>query len=323
MKKYLAFSIGLILVILFTLGSGAANAEGNGNINLDLQQQQGKAIITTDDMAVSIETKGNVPKFSFYELSDNDTRFHIHFVKIMEFNDSNGDGEFNESEHVPGTPALALSSVTWNLSDYTTEGTVYTFNYSSFDTSHGSGSNPYENFTINLVIHFDSTNGTAFKFDIAMENWPFQDTENMLALRWDLTWGANDNDSFSVDSREDGAYLVKDSEDMAYFVYEDTAQIDETDVDVKISYDDKMGDSEFTHGIKVFLSYPNFNGSKLYHDPTVGVVTVEDQETAETSEGIITFLPFPTISKAGFLAITVASSLLLVVGLVIRKKFKE
>jgi hypothetical protein len=327
--------------MVLPLAAGNAQAQGPANgVDVNLQKQQGIATITTDNMTVTIESHGNVPKFSFYANDENSTRFHVHFIKIMEFNDSNEDGEFNESEHESGAPALSLSSVTWNLSDFIEEGNLISFNFTSDEIMQGQGGaqgpNEYENLTIVLAIHVDSTNGTAFKFDILMSDWPFADLDNMLALRWDLTWDAEENDTISVDPRDDGAYLVRNETDIAYFVYEDTAQIDSADVSVSISYDDKMTDSAFSHGIKAFLSYPNFNGSQLVHDPTVGViVTLEDGEPDPTSEptepssetagtsagdGTGTIIPFPVISRAGFLGITVVTTGILLALYVVRRR---
>ncbi|MHA2272617.1 MAG: hypothetical protein ACXACI_12195 [Candidatus Hodarchaeales archaeon] len=351
MKKHLLLGLSLLLLLAMSLAADSASAQnggGKGKITgIDLDQQQGIATISTENMTVSISSHGNVPKFSFYANNENTTRFHVHFVKIMEFNDSDGDGLFNESEHEDGTPTLGLASVSWNLSDFSEEGNLISFNFTSDSISQGQGqggnTTDYGDLEIVLAIHFDTTDGSAFKFDILMANWPFANEDNMLALRWDLTWDAEENGTISTTAKEDGLYLVRDGEDIAYFTYVDTAQIDSANVDVTISYDSKMSDSTFEHGIKAFLSYPNFNGSQLIHDPTLGVLsaTVDpgdtssetpgdtSSETAETSVGepnetndhpSTIVLHFPAISRAGFLMITVVSSAVLAVIYLAKRK---
>lgn len=348
MKKHLLLGFSLLLLLTMSLTASSASAQdGNGkgkikDINLD--KQKGIATISTDNMTVTIESHGNVPKFSFYANNENTTRFHVHFIKIMEFNDSDGDGLFNETEHESGSPVLGLASVSWNLSDFSEEGNLISFNFTSDSISQGQGEgqgpNDYGDLEIVLAVHFDTTDGSAFKFDILMANWPFADEDNMLALRWDLTWDAEENGTISTVAKEDGLYLVRDAEDIAYFTYVETAQIDSADVDVTISYDSKMNDSAFEHGIKAFLSYPNFNGSQLVHDPTLGVLSTtvdpgepssesseeSSSETAETSVGETNDHPttmtisFPAISRAGFLAITVVSSAILAVIYLAKRK---
>ncbi|MFW9917707.1 MAG: hypothetical protein ACFFGZ_19050 [Candidatus Thorarchaeota archaeon] len=347
MKKQLLLGFSLLLLLAMSLTANSASAQGGsgkGQIKgIDLDKQKGIASISTENMTVTISSFGNVPKFSFYANEENTTRFHVHFIKIMEFNDSDGDGLFNESEHEVDAPALGLASVSWNLSDFSEEGDLISFNFTSDSISQGQGQGQgpadYSNLEIVLAIHFDTTDGSAFKFDIYIANWPFADLDNMLALRWDLTWDAEENDSISTVAKEDGLYLVRDDEDIAYFTYVDTAQIDATDVDVTISYDSKMDDSEFEHGIKAFLSYPNFNGSQLVHDPTLGVLAADAEpgestsetpgetssETAETSVGepnnpTTTIILFPAISRAGFLAITIVSSAILAVIYLAKRK---
>lgn len=312
----------MMLLMTLSLAAGQGTAAGPpSEIDVNLEKQHGKATITTDEMTVTIEGRGNVPKFSFYANIDNETRFHVHFIKIVEFNDTNGDGMYNESEHQANTPVLGLASVSWVLSDAVEDGNLISFNFTSDEIAYGEGPTPYANLEIVLAVHFDTSNGAAFKFDILMENWPFEDTNNMLALRFDITWCAEDNGSISIDKEDDGAYLVQNGEDIAYFAYEDTAQVvNSTDVDVNIAYDDKMGNSEFEHGIKAFLSYPNFNGSQLIHDPTLGVIVDTSSGTAGTSVGDTMVLPFPTISKAGFLAITVVSTAVLAIVFFARRR---
>ncbi|GAH13807.1 unnamed protein product, partial [marine sediment metagenome] len=159
------------------------------------------------DMHFIAKAGGQVPKFQF--MTDAGFEYNVMFHSLTEYLDYNEDGvfQFNETglwkEDAPPGPVfsntLPLSSVRFTFNgfevDYeigTEELTAVHFNY----TSETINAPNYGDFEITIVVHlylndqdidgYELIGGQEMKFDVIMNNWPWQREDSNLAMRFDI-----------------------------------------------------------------------------------------------------------------------------------------
>ncbi len=282
---------------------------GNGTqTGIDMDKDKKKVSIESDTLMVMINAGGEVPIYQFWSIDDNDTKYHVRFQKIQEFSDDNNNGLYENNETV-GQRTLSLQSVGWILSDAIVDDDQITFNFTSETIQQAQ----FSGFQMKIVNHIDLENATSLKFDIYMSGWPFVSTDNMLSLRWDLTWT---NEEIDYETSTDGIYLKQDDETLAHFTYESEVMIGETSDIVTASY---LYNESKT--VQNYFNYPNFNDTELVHDPEIGIDGIISSD--DESSDIVTILRdvFPHISKDGFI-ITTAIAAFLLVGLFAWRKRK-
>ncbi|MFX0208829.1 MAG: hypothetical protein ACFFDT_22795 [Candidatus Hodarchaeota archaeon] len=275
---------------------------GNGTqTGIDMDKSKKTVNIESETLMVMINAGGEVPIYQFWSIDDNDTKYHVKFQKIQEFSDDNDNGLYENNETV-GERTLSLQSVGWILSDAIVDDEQITFNF----TSETIQQSQFSEFKIKIVNHINIENATALKFDIYMSGWPFMSVDNMLSLRWDLTWT---NEDIDYETLTDGIYLKQNDETLAHFTYESEVMIGETSDTVTASY--LYNDSKT---VQNYFNYPNFKDTELVHDPEIGVDGIISSD--DESSDIVTKLRdvFPHISKDGFI-ITTAIAAFLLVGL--------
>ncbi|MFX0212100.1 MAG: hypothetical protein ACFFDT_39370, partial [Candidatus Hodarchaeota archaeon] len=195
-------------------GASTGNSTQSGNMTqtgLTMDKNKKTVDIESEKLMVMINAGGQVPIYQFWSPTDNNTKFHVKFQKIQEFTDKNSNGLYENNETVDQR-TLSLQSVRWILSDAIVDDEQIRFNF----TSESFQQSQFQEFQIKIVNHIDLENATKLKFDIYMSGWPFLSEENMLSLRWDLTWT---NETISYVTELDGVSLKLNDETLAHFTY--------------------------------------------------------------------------------------------------------
>ena len=288
---------------------------------------------------------GQVPKFQFMTDNDfeGDFEYAVMFHSITEYLDYNEDGvfQFNETglwqQEAPLGPVfsstLALSAVRFDFSGFDVEYIAGTeelaavhFNY----TSETINAPNYGDFEITIVVHiyladqeidgYELIGGQEMKFDIIMNNWPWQREDSNLALRFDIipmnsayTYRLNDTNGNPVNTNEnttgyeykilnngDGVkeqFSIGDEQYQAFFAYANQAKYminnsyEYKNVNCSVS---SLGDGS----IQTYLSLEHFD-DEITYDPSIG--TLEDPSLDESGFGVVEIV---TISAVSVLAIT-------------------
>jgi len=262
--------LGATLVLIMASAATATavfegtQARHNAGLNL--------VVVEGTNYVFKVTGMGNVPHYQFYEKTEPSTPsegeetiqeseipepanvvYHIKFVQLIEFNDTNGDKKFDANEQVPGGGhQLALPSIKW---DYTIDEGTKTFNFTAPE-----GSKPW----IQLVNHYD--NESLLKFDIELKDWNWIREDSQLALRFDVTMDPEHAEAVTVTEVDNGVSFKYDDEP-SYFVSSLNATIDGTFTPDSVGV--AVITTEENNGARVYISYPHFEIS-VRHDPTIG-----------------------------------------------------
>lgn len=262
--------------------------------------------------------------------------------------DYNEDGAFQNDETglwkdtTPSGPiysnVLALSAVQFDFSgfrvDYIdvegqTEVSAVHFDYTSASVNVPN----YTDFEIKLTVHmylanqtidgYEIIGGAEMKFDVTMNNWPWQREDSNLALRFDITpttntHRINDTNGLLINNYENSTgseykvqsqdqvkqqFTIGDEHYQAFFAYANQAKYNISNTyqyrTVNASYS-SVGDGT----VQTYLSFEHFDEEVIY-DPSIGSSIGPTIETEETGT-----LELVTIS-----AVTVA-----VVAIIVRRK---
>ncbi len=299
--------------------SGEGDQPGNGTLSgngtqtgMTVDKNKKTVDIESEKLMVKINAGGQVPIYQFWSPNANDTKFHVKFQKIQEFTDDNGNGFYENNETV-GQRTLSLQSVRWILSDAIVGDEQISFNF----TSESLQQSQFQGFQIKIVNYIDLENATKLKFDIYMSGWPFLSEDNMLSLRWDLTWTS---ENISYVTGIDGVYLKLDDETLAHFTYVSEVMIGGSSDTVTSSYKYNATDG----AVQTFFNYPNFKDLELVHDPEIGLdgSYIIGGDTSSNPSDIVPILGdvFPRISKDGFIITTVVATFALIGLLGFRKR---
>ena len=301
------------------------------------------------DMHFIAKAGGSVPKFQF--MTDAGFEYNVMFHSLTEYLDDNEDGvyQFNETglwkDGAPPGPVfsntLPLSSVRFTFGGFDVEYVAMTeelaaihFNY----TSETINAPNYGDFEITIVVHlylndqvidgYELIGGQEMKFDIIMNNWPWQREDTNLAMRFDIipmntayAYRLNDTNGNPVNAAEnttgyeykilnhgDGVkeqFTIGDEHYEGFFAYANQAKYlinnsyEYKQVNCSVS---SLGDGS----VQTYLSFDHFDDEVTY-DPSVG--TLEDPIN-ETGFGTVEII---TVSTVSILAITL-------VGRTIKKK---
>ncbi|MHA1238222.1 MAG: hypothetical protein ACTSSJ_03105 [Candidatus Odinarchaeia archaeon] len=304
--KNLAIVGGLLALLLLLPLPTLTNAQPSNDVHY--AYSSGQVTITTDKLAVKvtgISGEGDsIVHFLFWNVNDNSTVYHVKFVQLIEFIDSNGDNAFQYDEHVP-TRVLALQSLKWNFSGFVNDSAGIHFNF-TLDTP--SANNPYfdvSGLTVILSCHlyYDnvSVDGISIaglaelKINVVIAGWPWSsnDPNTALALRMDITSSIEEDggvitpnvkspkgDEIHMDSpmgegeemhlelsqevKQEITLLNTEDQVISYVGFAKTATTDDGEIDVYVSY------RTTGSGLMVFFCYPKWNGT-LVHDPSLGV----------------------------------------------------
>lgn len=338
-NKLLKMTIGLAFLALLVASQVSADDQ-------DFLWEENSSQVTFSyyDMHFIAKAGGQVPKFQF--MTDAGFEYAIMFQSLTEYLDYNEDGvfQFNETglwkdEAPPGpvfSNTLPLSSVRFAFSGFDVEydpGTddlvAVHFNY----TSETINAPNYGDFDITIVVHlyladqdidgYELKGGQEMKFDVIMNNWPWQREDTNLAMRFDIipmntthSYQLNDTNGNLVNTEEnttgyeynvlnhgDGVkeeFSIGDEQYKGFFAYANQAQYlinnsyEYKQVNCSVS---SLGDGT----VQTYLSFEHFNDEVTY-DPSIG--TLEDPVIDETGFGVVEIV---TISAVSVLAITLVT----------------
>jgi len=271
--KYVIWTGILILMVLLCSGVTQSIAQGQGpgkQAEVDIDPTSKLVTIESENLMVAINAGGQVPIYQYWSINDNETKFHVKFMEVQEFDDANDNGIFENNETV-GQRTLSLQSVRWALSEAQINTEEISFNFTSANITQ----EQFTGFDMKIVNHIDLENTTSLKFDIYMANWPFKNENNSLSLRWDLTWT---NENITRSEEDEGIYLSLANETIGYFSYVSTVQIgNETEIINTTTHYNTT-----SKAVQIYFSYPNFLDQELIHDPEIGVLSTTGGDGEET-----------------------------------------
>lgn len=267
-RATLAFTAIALSLLMVSSSSVMAATNGQG-IHYQYNPGSKQVTLTTPTLDVRVSTDGNVPHFMFWDprFTDPATRinYHVQFIQLIEFNDTDDDGTFTaETDHVID-PILGLGRVDWDFSGFLTEEdegitTAVHFNF-TLNYVQGTG---FETLYMELRCHINATNNNELKFDVVISGWPWASSDTLLALRWDLmvTMPGMHQYQHAYSHRYENRNY---SFDGAFFAYKHSANAGNETVDVTCNYEDHPEHTRF------YLVYPNFGDELFVHDPVIGL----------------------------------------------------
>ncbi|MHA1416377.1 MAG: hypothetical protein ACTSRR_08975 [Candidatus Heimdallarchaeaceae archaeon] len=344
--------IGLGILLSMLISSLAISAESQG---LQYSEQNKLVTISYEDFTLMVNAGGQVPKFHI--IQDGGIEFQVMFKLLAEYYDENGDGAFQYDElniaqtgqtgpPTARTNILALPSVIWSFSGFEAEYEEGTENIVAIHFSFVSDQILipfYADFSMEIKAHFYLDNktidgyeiigGRELKFDIIMNNWPWERDDTYLALRFDISpqndvAEVKDAEGKPIDTKTNStgaehkvnnqnkmknSFELGNATDKGFFAYSNKAnysyQNEYQQGTVNCSYATN-GDNT----IQTYLSFEHFDEEVVY-DPSLGIVsdTEEDTEgdTDEDTSGLGN-IEILTISVFSISAITAVA--------IIRKK---
>jgi len=278
------------------LGDPQGSDEGE---NVDLGRHEPNGRIDDDDIVfetgiMTAKLEGAKPKIEFYYTQDyeNETRFKVNFEDLIEYEDVNDNGVFDEETD---EETLGLGNAEWthtsfyNLTDPHTEEWIGIGINITATGLFGELENTTVKFRLSMYAYdvtvdsYTITGGTELKIDVIVDNWPFQAEENGLALEVEIEKEiegiATVEYEYEGGLEENGFYIVNQTGTIfGYFRWVNQSTVTSPDgktsiVDVTAAYqveELEIEEEEVEQKLAVYLCYPNFNGT-LEHDPSVGL----------------------------------------------------
>jgi len=258
LKKHKLTSLIIALLFLFSI----SNVTGSL-----VQGESDNFYMENDSIAIKVVGGQNVPMYSFWSLSDTDTVYNVKFILLFEAIDVDGSGDFNEGDTQVPESTAALPAMSWIFSEIVTDDAGSHFNI----TSEGAA------YTIQFLNHIGAD--ANMKFDILIENYEFvSDSADVLLV---LGFHCYSDVAESEDDMEDGENKVNFGDD-GYFEIEPTADAQGQSIDVGISKGSGEDDEPM-----IYLAFGDFEGGKIFHDPTIGIGSGDDTTQV---------IPGPTVS---------------------------
>jgi len=318
--------IGLGILLSMLVSSIAVSAESQG---IQYSEQNKLVTISYEDLTLMVNAGGQVPKFHI--IQEDGLEFQVMFKMLVEYYDANEDGAFQYNEtniaqtDEPGRPGartniLALPSVIWSFSGFDLEYEEGTENIVAIHFAFVSENILipfYADFSMEIKAHFYLDNktidgyeiigGRELKFDIIMNNWPWERDDTYLALRFDITplkdAEIKDVEGKPVDTKTNStgyehkvnnqnqmknAFELGNATDKGFFAYANKAnysyQNEYQQGTVNCSYSTNGDDT-----IQTYLSFEHFDEEVVY-DPSLGVVSdTEEGDNEEDTTGLGNF----------------------------------
>ncbi len=272
MKKYNSTGIfALVLIIsLSVVSTQPSDAIGGDNI-----------FVENDNIAIKITGGQNVPMYSFWDPSQNETKYDVKFILLFEVIDENQDGIYTpENDSKVPASVNALPALSWDFSAIETDDDGIThFNLTSKGAT----------YTLQLINHVGSD--ASLKFDVKIDDYEFSsdDEDAMLVIGFHLLAGeqeideedddADDNDTPMVaeENNETGNSKVNFGQG-AYFESETKANVSGKEISAGVSVGSEEGDP------LAYIAFERFNGT-LFLDPIIGLAKQVDSTDEETDSG--------------------------------------
>lgn len=302
----LLLSISMLLTSTM-LGSQLGIADGDID-TAEVDQGNKRVVLGSDDFMIEVHGGGQVP---FYHFNVSEVRFFLKLQQIVQYKDNNENGRYDAGEQVGGqVSTLQLPSVKWDLIVITNTNTEIEFTFTSAQIN-----DPlFNDVQLELINHY-TAGDTEIKFDVRISDWPFAEEATGLSLEFELTWskGSEEDDSTSAltKDRDESNIYLKNEDDiiLAYFKIISEITIDGSTTDTATLHDTAAQQAK---KLNLFINYPKFSTS-LEHDPEFGT----SSDALKSPTAIVLWLEENV--KAGFLGITVITTLFLAALVVITR----
>ncbi|MBD3407985.1 MAG: hypothetical protein GF411_17830 [Candidatus Lokiarchaeota archaeon] len=219
------------------------------------------------------------PHYRFYDIVENTTDYHVLFVRMFEYTDTNSDGGYTHDSDVVVGSVIALQSGTWTFSNFVTQeesGEVVQLDF-ELASSPGSFGPQQPSLQIVLVNHIEVSKNASLKFDVILSGWNWHNTNNSLAVGIVISIGQHSSGQLNRPTVATGAGNV--SFDNGYLSYPSTAEVSSQTVGVTASVN---GANPQNNGEQIYFCFPYFNETLTY-DPTIGLIEISSITTTPTS----------------------------------------
>jgi len=314
MKRTLTAMLGIFTIAIMILGTPLARAAETPTGTID--NVGNRIVFTTGSLTATFE--GMVPKVTFYERNSmmRDAQ-QVNFRALIEFNDADHNGVFESNE----TVAMAiLDEARWTHTGFYSlpSGSGVGMDFTQADPMSLQDGHTLAAGSVVLTVKAYNTTHTAtidgkqvtigtaeLKFDVAISNWPFQNSTDMLALQVNMHSSSErydmmeDSGTQTVDgSHEEGVQVaehqfhetsdveqearlstgtITTSSTMGFFRFVNTATVTSptgvtSSVPVTASFKSAADNDAGYKAVfmKLYLAYPYFQGT-LVHDPSIGL----------------------------------------------------
>lgn len=298
----------LTSVMLRTQLGIASNAEIEV-AEIDLKNK--RVVLGSDDFMIEVNGGGQV---LFYHFNVSKVSFFLKLQQIVQFNDNNKNGHYDAGELVGGQlSTLQLPSVKWNLTIIANTSTKieFLFNSSQIDDPF------FKEVQLELFNHYTS-DSSAVKFDVKISGWPFVEEATGLSLEFEFIWSKGPK-ALTKESNKTHIYLSNETGTiLAYFGITNEITIDDGEPPTPGTATLHNTSAQQASKLNLFINYPRF--STLNHDPEFG--TSQAALTSPTDPTSIVLWLEENV-KAGFLGITVITTLILAALVVIVRTKKH
>ncbi len=352
-KRILKLTIGSMFLMLLVLTQ--VNADDQ---DFFYEENSNQVTFKYYDLEFVAKAGGSVPKFQFLTESafafESAFSFNIMFKSLTEYMDYNEDGVFQYDETgiwkdtTPPMPiysnVFSLSSVRWNFSGFDVEYIDITEEQKEVSAVHfeyvsDSINDPhYTDFEMKIVVHmyltdqsidgYEIIGGAEMKFDVVMNNWPWQRNDTNLALRFDIipttnSYRLNDTNGLVINKNQNTTgseikvqnnaqvkeqFIIGTEQYQAFFAYANQAKYN-----ISNQYEYKTVNASYSTlgdgSVQTYLSFEHFDDEVIY-DPSIGSL---EGPLVEENTGLGT-LEIITISSVSVLA------MVLVIRIVTKKK---
>ncbi|TXT53863.1 MAG: exported protein of unknown function [Candidatus Thorarchaeota archaeon] len=219
------------------------------------------------------------PHYTYYDIVENNTDYHVLFVRMFEYTDSNHDGVYTQSADTPIGPVISLQSGIWVFSNFVTQeesGDVVKLDFQLTSLS-GTFYPQQPELQLTLVNHLNVSNNASLKFDIILSGWEWHNSNNSLALGIVLSMGQHSTGQMNRPTVHPGSGNV--SFGNGYLLYPSVAQVDSKNVGVNVSVN---GANPQNNGEQVYFCFPYFSDT-LEYDPTIGLFDISSVTTTQPS----------------------------------------
>ena len=310
MRKTIYYIIAILLfsLLIFQSGTDTAIAHDDDDDGVDDDFEglnERNIIVKEEDGGYEIETilkaGSSIDEIEYYLLNNSngfsikteyeretgseeiEVGFNITFISIIEYNDTDQNNRYNDSDDIVRELTLDnFQPTNYSVENLTTsENDLYHFIVNTTDGNFTAHIYIAEEFTL---INNSVVTPTQIKIDIEINNFTYYSINSRLALN---TTFESEVEYEEEDDTEDEIMGYSENEDWlittmnatsGFFSWNNTADVDGIEKEVLISNRTLVGDDE-----RIYINYPN--GTHIYHDPKIGIAGILNSVVIAPSSG--------------------------------------
>ncbi|MHA1526797.1 MAG: hypothetical protein ACTSQD_07185, partial [Promethearchaeota archaeon] len=309
MRKTIYYIIAILLVSVLIFQSGTkiaiAHDDDDDGVDDDFEGNNFREIeVETEHGGYEIETVlsagSSIDEIEYYLLNNSngfsiktvyeresesdeiEVEFNITFVSIIEYNDTDQNNRYNDSDDIVREHKLdSFQPTNYSIEILPTGNDLYHFIVNTTDGNFTAHIYIAEEFT---PINNSIVTPTQIKVDIEINNFTYNSDNSRLALN---TTFDSEVDYEEEDYTEDEIMGYAENEDWlittmnatsGFLSWNKTADVDGILEEVLISNRTLVGDYE-----RIYINYPN--GTHIYHDPKIGIAGILNSVVIAPSSG--------------------------------------